>query len=172
MSIKLEPVRAVKTKNESLMARNKLQNLIEVLEKEIEKAERIAELSKHSANELAEMAHLSPSMSGDREHSENSAMLNRERLQRLKLLKEELVSFLRLKIPERVEPPCFVEIEDNSGKTTSFYVVKHPVNISGVKFISLKSPLGQILINKKVGESMQLETGGNLGIEGKILSLG
>jgi transcription elongation GreA/GreB family factor len=154
------------------MARNKLQNLIKVLGKEIEKAERIAELSKHSAIELAEMAHLSPSMSGDREHSENSAILNRERLYGLRLLKEELASSLNSKIPKSVEPPCFVEIENVSGRKASFYVVNHPVNIPKVKFISLNSPLGRTLIHKKVEENLQLEVEDNQGVQGKILSLG
>lgn len=133
--------------------RAKLSELLPVLEKQIEKAEKRAGETKSAADEIARAAVGSFSQSGDIEHSRNQSYLALEHLGRLRKLYEEIKGEIEKDIPEKVRPPCFLKI-DIEGKVEEFFLVKNPVLISGVKLVSSKSPLGQELLGKKAGDKV------------------
>lgn len=133
--------------------RVKLGELLLVLEKEIEKAEKRAGETKSAADEIARAAVGSFSQSGDIEHSRNQSYLVLEHLGRLRKLYEEIKSETEKDIPGKVRPACFLKV-DIEGKVEEIFLVNNLVLISGVKLVSPESPLGKELISKKVREKI------------------
>lgn len=147
----------------TLMARAKLQYLLNLIKKQIEELERWVEETRAAAIEVGRGAHASPSMSGDREHSENQAIINRERLHRLYLLRDEISSALSLETPVSIQAPCFVN--------DKFYFVKNISHVKGVKIISENSHLGSAVLGKRVGETFSYELKDKTPVKGKIVKI-
>lgn len=154
--------------------RNKLKNLLKIINVSIEKAERFAHESKKAANEIARAAAASPSQSGDREHARGQAIIYEQNLTKLNLLKQEIEVALNKEVPTKVEVPCFIEVEFDDGATESLFLVDNPVNVKGEKLISNLSPLGKSLVGKTPSESFSYKLGESdvrIQRSGKILSI-
>lgn len=145
------------------MQREKLKNLLENLEKEIEKAKTLAEKTHSSASEIARSAAGAFSQSGDIEHARNQADLNLKRLNDLNHFKKHIIQSLKdnAQPPTNIQPVCFITLRFENGEESEFCYVKNPVLISGVKFLSSSSPLGITISGKKAGDRFSLtnETG-------------
>lgn len=140
--------------------RTKLQELYQKVVTEIETAQKSVNANKHSANLISGGLVGGYSIAGDVEHSRNTARLSEDRLQKLLNLKKELSESLET-APEEAQPICLVTIETDTG-AKSFYFVKNAVYLSGFSLVSPDSPLGQSLLEKKVGD---------VSFSGKILSI-
>jgi len=104
--------------------------------------------TKKSALEVSASAAASPSQSGDMFHSQGAADLAKQIFENVGNLKNEIETNLDVEVLS-VKPPCFI----NFGGL-QIYLVNYPVLISGYKIVSSKSPLGDNLLGKKVGDKV------------------
>lgn len=146
--------------------RRKLERLYMELKRELKVSEKRALESKRNAEEIAKAAANSPSQSGDRTHAEGQAAIYLESYERLRKVLGEVEKALKLPIPERVLPPCFVEIEIE-GKKREFYILSEPIGVGKLPVLSMNSPLGKALKGKKVNGSFATPTG----LSGKLSRL-
>ncbi len=140
--------------------RSKLVELSRILDKKVRKARDFAEQTKESANEVAKTAAGSWSAAGDREHSRGQAEITQENLNKVEAIKKEVERSVDKELPLKVEPASFVKIKFDDGTTDEFYFVENPIFLSGVKFASPSSPLGETILGKGVGERFKFGKGG------------
>lgn len=152
------------------MMRKKINDLLNAVSKEVEKAQEFAQKTKDSADEIAKTSATSWSAAGDREHSRGQAIITEENLKRLSSIKDEVKQAVDIAQPESVTPICFVEIQYNDMRKDSFYLVNMPMRVSGMKLVSASSPLGLVLLGKKINDSFQFDNGEQT-IIGKVLSI-
>lgn len=152
------------------MERPKLKILLELIEKELEKAKRQAEQTHLSAIEIGRAAAASPSQSGDREHARNQALLTKENLERIELLYREVDNSLD-ESPVIVKPVCNVLVEYEDKARYDFYLVNQPVFLGDVKLVSLNSPLGRAISGKKIGNEFEVTVGSGPSRKGTVLHL-
>jgi hypothetical protein len=154
------------------VARSKLKQLLKKLDIEIKKAEKRASETQRSASEIARSAANSPSQSGDRTHAEGQALITAQSLQKLEDLKSEVKESVNKPAQNIVQSPCFLEVIYDDGLTDSFYLVETPVNIGGIKLVSVDSLLGKSVLNKNNEDKFRVERK-DLGIrKGKIINIG
>lgn len=144
--------------------RQKLQLLLEAIDGEMAKAKHRAEQTRKAANEIARSAAASPSQSGDREHSAGQALITQNVLVGLQTTQEDIQKALMVDV-SLVQAPCFLELE-LGGKRLEFYFIDNPPHITGLSFISVKSALGKVILNKKIGETFEFDKK-----KGKIVTL-
>lgn len=130
--------------------RSKRGELLNIVNSEFEKAKKNYELIKKAAQEINASASASPSQSGDRFHAQGAADLAKQKLEAITNLKNEIELAVDENTPDVVTPPCFVNFGGEE-----IYLVDNVVTIGGLKFVSSKSPLGQNLLGKKVGDNVQ-----------------
>jgi transcription elongation GreA/GreB family factor len=137
--------------------RTKLKKLERVLLDKIERAEKVARKTKKDAQELAHTAISSHSTAGERNLAEGQAAINEENLLKLKKLLHEINKSLEASAI-KVEPISWVEISYKNGETNSFYFVQEPAHLDNITLVSVKSPLGSVLVGKKAGESIKFQS--------------
>jgi len=142
------------------MPRQKLLELLQSLQEKVRKAGEYAVKTKESANEVAKSAAGSWSAAGDREHSRAQAVIVEENLNKLKRASKEIETFIGKPVPEKIEPVCFMTLIYDNGEEKEFYLVQHPIHLQRFNLISLKSPLGQSLMGKRVNEKFEYELEG------------
>lgn len=153
------------------MVRQRLEKLIKVLREDIKDFEVVAKSSRKAAQEVTGGVLTSYSAAGDIEHATNAANLNEEKVNKMKLLLDELEEALELPIPEKIEPVSFFWVKFSDGNLGEFFLVDNPVYVEGFKIISKDSPIGKVVLGKKVGEGFEYEVDGGrtsgvvLGIE-------
>lgn len=147
-----------------------LQELEDRVIRELEKAERQANLTKQSADEISRVSANSPSQSGDREHSRNQAYVTADRLKILQNILAELQNAERDNQPTQAIPPVYITAEIGDAEQ-KFYILSNPLNLSGFRLVSANSPLGQAVLERSVGEDFEYEIAGNI-IEGRVIKLG
>lgn len=150
--------------------RNKLKDLLDLVEKQLEISKNASSESRKSANEISAGLTASYSLAGDVEHSKNSANLSQQKYEATKNLFEELQESASSSTPNTVEVPCYVRIS-MSGIDKELYLVKNPVFLSGYNLISSDSPIGGALIGAKV-DDLFLYKNGEQTFTGKILDIG
>lgn len=157
-----------------VFVRQKISSLLKKI-KEIEKtASRAANESHRAANEVSGGLVASYSAAGDAEHSRNSANLSIQKAETIKKLLVELEKSLDSDIPKFVQSVCFVSVKFEDGNQKDLYLVENPVFISEFNLISSKSPLGEALVNKKVGSSFSYLSGTKSNVHafrGSIISI-
>lgn len=134
--------------------RTKLKALLNSINVEYKKAEKIYKDAKNSAQEIAASASASPSQSGDRFHAQGTADLAKQKFEFISLFKKEIEESLDLDIPDKVAAPCYIKL-----KSSEIYLVNNPVLISGLKIVSSDAPLGSSLLGEKIGEEEIIEIG-------------
>lgn len=151
------------------MQRKELRGLLEKIELEVKKARKRVENTHKSASEIARAAAKSPSQSGDRTHAEDQALITRNALVKLKLLKKEIETSLDKKDLSAIRVPSFIKVRYKDGIEGEFYLVKSPANIIGIMFISAESPLGKVLIGKRLGDKFDFTNDDKIKTSGKVL---
>src|SRR3990172_3423574 len=117
--------------------RIKLEKLLQAIDVEYKRAEKIYKDAKKSAQEVAASAQHSPSQSGDRYHSQGSADLAKQKFDFISSFRTEIKEAVDLEIPDKISVPCYLKLGEDE-----LYLVSNPVLISGLKIVSSKSPLG------------------------------
>ncbi len=151
------------------MKRKKLEGLFKKIIKDLKLAEVRYKENKQASDQTQKTARTSWSSAGDRVYAEGQKELNKKKLETLKDLGNEIEVAIKKPVPDKVETPCFVEIEIN-GEKAEFFVVENIANIKGRRIISSKSPMGKLLLKKSVSETVVLNIGLNK-TQGIILSI-
>jgi transcription elongation GreA/GreB family factor len=154
-----------------ITSRPKLSELLGKIEELSLVVERAAKESKLAADEASHGMAQSYSVAGDVEHARNTANLSLEKAKQVKKLKEEIEASLNTEVPTAVGPVCFASLEFDDGSKKDIYVVENPVFVSGFSLISINSPLGKTLKERKVGEPFSYESSSQ-SFKGKILGIG
>ncbi|MCL4382841.1 GreA/GreB family elongation factor [Patescibacteria group bacterium] len=152
------------------MARKRLQILVEELEKEENLSKKRLEETRHAFNETAKTARTSWSATGERHYSESQLTILETHYKRLKKIKNELIKASRIKIPDKITTPSFLELILN-GKKENFYFLDEPINFSNMKTISPASPLGRAILGKMRGETFSFSPDGKNVFKGEILEI-
>lgn len=152
------------------MKRKKIVFLLKVLLKEEKIAKKRLSQARLIANQSAKTAISSWSAAGERAHTEGQKKIIQDYYKKIKSLREEIEGSSKEKIPEEIAKNCFVEVEMD-GKKKQFYIVENPINIEGVSFMSLSSPLGQALLGKKEKEKAVYTNTDGQEVRIKILSI-
>lgn len=137
------------------MPREKINNLYLLLKEEVARAQKVADEVRNAANEIARSSYNSLSQSGDRFHSQGQADIAMERVKRLTSVLEKVEKESKNKAPESITPVCFVNLEYKDGAKDGFYFVDEPLSLADYKFVSVNSPFGIILKDKKVGDNFE-----------------
>ncbi len=154
------------------MVRQKLEELRGVVESELVKAKSNADKTLQPAIEIAATSSTSGSQVGDRENSPGQAKITNERHQKLIELKEEIEKSLKLDIPEKIEPVCFVIIEWEDKEKNDFYLVSSHAAINGKLLVSIQSKLGSAILGKGRYEDFEVESDVNTpNNRGRILDI-
>jgi transcription elongation GreA/GreB family factor len=128
----------------------------------------VANKVKIAANEIAKSSYNSPSQSGDRFHSQGQAEIAQEKAERLESVLTRVKRELENKVPEKIFPICWVNLEYEDGIKDGFYYIDEPLSLPGYKFVSSNSPFGGSLAGKKVGDSFEY-TSADIRRPGKII---
>jgi len=117
-----------------------------------------ADRSQKTLQYYAEQALSSWSIAGERKHAETELKLTQGLLEKAQMIRREVTASSEASLV-RVFPPCFVviELEGNKKKENRFYFLEVGSQIPGLKMISPSSPLGQAILNKRVGEHFSCE---------------
>ncbi len=151
--------------------RQKINELFEVVKKIERGSNEAASKSSESANEASSGLTASYSAAGDAEHARNTANLSIQKHGLIKKLVEELEEAVNEKVPDTISPVTFVVLEYANGKRKSFYVVENPTYINGYNLISIISPIGRGIGEKKIGDSFSYIVSDEV-YAGKILEIG
>ncbi|OGM14889.1 hypothetical protein A3A76_02055 [Candidatus Woesebacteria bacterium RIFCSPLOWO2_01_FULL_39_23] len=138
------------------MTRNKLNELLNKVEREVEEIKVRTEKVVGAANEIARSSYNSPSQSGDRYHSQSQADLAKSSLINMQDFQQMLKQSLERDLPESIAPICYVELIFNDGETSSFFYVEESPSVISFKFVSSSSPLGLAIIGKRISEEFEL----------------
>ena len=133
------------------MAKNKIRELLIVVDKEIKKAQRRFDEVKIASDTMQKTAAASWSSAGDREYAIGQLQINKYHLDALKRLKKELGDSGQQRL-EEIAAPCYIEIKGIDSK--KIFLVKNVATISGSQLVSVESPLGKKLIGKSVGDAV------------------
>ncbi|MBI4359235.1 MAG: GreA/GreB family elongation factor [Candidatus Nealsonbacteria bacterium] len=146
--------------------------LLNRLEKYLVQLQENTDRSQKTLQYYAEQALSSWSIAGERKHAETELKLTQDLLEKAQLIRREVASSSEASLV-RAFPPCFVvitstiyrtsppaiELEDSKKKDDRFYFLEAGSQIPGLKMISLSSPLGQAILNKRMGERFSCEVG-------------
>jgi transcription elongation GreA/GreB family factor len=152
------------------MTSPKKSEILKILDEEI--AARKAQLTKaeSSRKERVEETIASWSAAGDRAHAENALDLARSALAQVEALREEVFNSNDL-APEKTAPVSFVTLQDDStGTTKNFYLASESIKLPEVTVLGTKSPLGQAILGKSVGDKYSYKIDGTE-YSGKIVSI-
>ena len=153
------------------MSRKKIIKLHKDLLKIINKKKKLVAQTTESANAISRAAAESPSMSGDREHASNSALLNLQSLKQFEKLVSEIIEEKKDGLPEKVKPPCFANLSFIDGGTKEFVVVNEAnILVPDYNIISIKSPIGNTILGKKLNSSFEFKISENV-FKGKIVDI-
>lgn len=150
--------------------RQKILEILQVVEKIENESSRVAKQSKFAADEASGGLTASYSAAGDAEHARNTANLSIQKHQSIKRLTEELENSLQQGLPEKTETGCYIKTE-MSGSVKELFLVENPVYVEGYNLISPSSPIGKAILGKKV-EDLFLYENGDKTFTGKILEIG
>ncbi len=142
------------------MVRKRLEELVLVLKNSLVDAEAAAKSSRKAAQEVTGGVLTSYSAAGDIEHATNAANLNEEKVSKMKLFLAELEEALTFPVPQAVQPVCCFSVKFEDGGSQDFILVNNPVYVEGFKIISKDSPIGKVVLGKRVGESFEYEVDG------------
>lgn len=149
--------------------RQKIKDLLNAVEKQLEISKIASNESRKSANEASAGLVSSYSIAGDVEHAKNSANLILQKYEATKQLFEELQQNLYLDVSNIVQVPCYVKMYI-SGTHREFYLVKNPILVKGCNLISPESPIGKAVIGLRAGDPF-LYKNGEQTFTGKILEI-
>jgi transcription elongation GreA/GreB family factor len=149
------------------MNRKKLVYLLKIFEKKEKSARESLIEGKKAANQTSKSARTSWSAAGEREYSEGQVIILQKHHKQILDLKNILKKASEREIPNVVEKYCFVQYE-LEGKANELYLVETPTNISGVKLVSVSSPLSRALLGKKIGDNFELKTGSGKKVSGEV----
>ncbi|GEM_PF-6748660 len=141
------------------MAREKIERLKELIEKELAMAKKFAATSDQDFKISSQAAFASPSASGDRYFAETQADLNKQRLMALEGLLSEVRVCLDSVNPEVITVPCHVVLADEAGVKYEYFLAKNQVLLAGIQIITPTSPLGASLVGKRIGETVEYPSG-------------
>ncbi len=139
-------------------------NLLDFLAIEIDKARVSAQKTDEASNFI---------MTGDKYHAQKAAELTDQYLKRLEKLRDEIITSGD-EIKTKAEPVSCVDIEYKDGARLKFILVNTAVSLTRYLFISIDSPLGKAVLNKKDGDVFSYSL--NLGnkesnFSGKVLRI-
>ena len=157
------------------MARNKLHDLLNDLNSQIEKSEKVSEKNTKTSDEITKASSASWSADGDVLYAEGQAKMVKDNLDILKTFKDKIKKELDEPTPETISATCYVTVKyENLDEPSSFYFVDTPVYVTGYKFVTVDSTLGKIILGRKEGEKLNTKTTneyGDLNVSLEILNI-
>lgn len=147
------------------MKRQKIEELLDAVELELNKARLYYKENKLASDQMQRTTATSWSSAGDREYAIGQEVFTKLNLEMLVNLRKELKGGIRKDHLDTIEPPCFVRIYID-GEDVDFYLVENAASIEGFRIASTNSPVGNKLLKKKKYDEYEI-----LGRVGKIIGI-
>lgn len=140
------------------------EQLLDLLEKAVLQKQGSLREKVAASQEIAQAGMGSHSINSERHVAETVAETAKKFVDELLALKQEITNSPD-GLVTKVATPCWIEIEYDHPVTArvGFYFLSVPILLSGVKIISLNSPLGKAIMGKGIGNHIEYQSS-----EGKI----
>lgn len=152
------------------MSRKNILKLLTVVRKETKKSQKRLDENKKASEQAQATSRTSWSAAGERVYAQGQVEVSKQKHNSLKKLRKELEKASNAPVPEKVIPSCYLRLE--SGSKKGVFMVKNIANIEGFSLISDTSPLGKVLVGKKVNDHYSLRSNKEIEIDGIIMEIG